>query len=123
MPLGLIAAVLLMGCVASDGDSLRCGRERIRLLGIDAPELSRCQPRRTCAPGDPVRSRDHLRSLLNGRRLLVERVGRDRYGRTLAVVHAGAVNLSCAQIKGRYALYRREWDNGRRIAKTCPAVG
>lgn len=37
---------MLLACllVAIDGDTLRCGRERIRLLGTDAPELpGHCQ--------------------------------------------------------------------------------
>lgn len=32
-----LAAALTCHLVAVDGDTLRCGKERIRLLGIDAP--------------------------------------------------------------------------------------
>jgi hypothetical protein len=35
------------------GDTLRCGRERLRLLGLDASELNRCPPQRKCVTGDP----------------------------------------------------------------------
>src|SRR4051794_39701410 len=35
-----------------DGDTLRCGPVRLRLLGIDAPEIERCPRWRVCAPGD-----------------------------------------------------------------------
>ena len=30
------------GCTVTDGDTVRCNGERIRLLGIDAPELPGC---------------------------------------------------------------------------------
>lgn len=115
----LAAAVVLSGCIATDGDSLRCGRERIRLLAIDAPEMSRCQPGRHCASGDPIASRDNLRRIVAGKSIEVERVGRDRYGRTLAIVRAGQVNLSCEQLRGGFATYRQDWDNGRRIGRAC----
>ncbi|MDL5055410.1 thermonuclease family protein [Oscillatoria laete-virens NRMC-F 0139] len=63
-----------------DGDTLRVGRDgeqlRIRLCGIDAPELS--QPM-----GE--QSRDYLRSLLpTEQEVIVLRVEEDRYGRTVA---------------------------------------
>lgn len=118
----LALAAAISGCVASDGDSLRCGPERIRLLAIDAPEMSRCPPQRRCAPGDPIASRDNLRRITTNAKLTIERVGKDRYGRTLAVVYAGGVNLSCSQLQGRHAIYRRDWDNGGRIARACPSL-
>jgi hypothetical protein len=42
----LLATPLQSGvsCVAADGDTLRCGRERVRLLGIDAPGAPRPLP-------------------------------------------------------------------------------
>src|ERR1700712_1173347 len=44
-------------CRVVDGDTLRCGNERVRLLGIDAPELpGHCRIGRACAPGDPYAS-------------------------------------------------------------------
>lgn len=48
---------LVAGCTVTDGDTIRCGAERIRLLGIDAPELpGHCRSGRACAPGDPYGS-------------------------------------------------------------------
>jgi endonuclease YncB( thermonuclease family) len=37
-----------------DGDTLRCGDTRIRLLGMDAPEMGACLRWRTCIPGDDL---------------------------------------------------------------------
>ncbi|RJF90295.1 thermonuclease family protein [Sphingomonas cavernae] len=115
----LLLAAALTGCIATDGDSIRCGGERIRLLAIDAPEMGACPPQRHCAPGDPIASRDNLRRLIARKDLRLERVGQDRYRRTLAVVHAGGVNLSCAQLRSGHAVYRRDWDDGLRIARMC----
>jgi micrococcal nuclease len=48
-----------------------------------------------------------------------QRVTVDRYGRTVAVVWAGSVNLSCWQLEHGQALYKPKWDNGRRIRRVC----
>lgn len=70
--------------VAIDGDTLRCGEERIRLLGIDAPELpGHCQEERECVPGDPFASKKALESAVRGP-AMIKRQGQDTYGRTLA---------------------------------------
>lgn len=117
----LVVAALACAPVATDGDSIRlCTGERIRLLAIDAPELNGCHPRgRHCAPGDPVASRDNLRRLIDGRHLKIERVAKDRYGRTIARVRVNGQDLSCAQLAGGFATYKRQWDNYQLIAREC----
>ncbi|QIQ87958.1 thermonuclease family protein [Erythrobacter sp.] len=115
--LTLLAAATL-SCVAVDGDSLRCDDERIRLLGIDAPEFS-CPRNRRCVPGDPQAAKDYLARLIAGRSVEIVRHGEDRYGRTLAVVYAGGMNLSCAMIQAGHAAYIQRWDNGGAIARDC----
>ena len=103
-----------------DGDTLKdASGQRIRLLAIDAPEMGKCPKRRVCAPGDPVASTASLRGLLRGA-IEVQAVGKDRYGRTLAVVRANGVNLSCEMLRLGHAIYKRDWDNGRRIFAECP---
>lgn len=87
--LPLIAVVILATpaaaqsrCRAVDGDSLRCGGQRVRVIGLDAPELhGRClrETRLARAAADRLR-----RIVAAGVRL--ESHGRDRYGRRLAVV-------------------------------------
>lgn len=109
--------------VATDGDSIRCGPERIRLLAVDAPEMpGSCRQGRACVPGDPFASRDTLRGLLRYGPVRIVRVGVDRFGRTLAIVYAGRVNLSCAMVGQGAAVYVARWDNGGRIAAACPSV-
>lgn len=108
-------------CVV-DGDTLRVANERIRLLGIDAPELpGHCARGRDCVAGDPFAATANLGRVLGSGRLEVERVGTDHYGRTLALVTAGGVDVSCAQLKGGFAVYKPQWDNGGKLAARCPA--
>jgi len=96
--------------VAVDGDTLRCGKERIRLLAIDAPELpGHCRPGRQCVPGDPVASRQSLAAMLRGR-ATISRRGRDRYSRTLARVRVNGIDLSDYQIRVGAAVYVPRWD-------------
>lgn len=110
----------LANCRATDGDTIRCGSERIRLLAIDAPELpGHCREGRLCAPGDPQVSTDSLRTAMSGA-LTIQRVGEDRYGRTLALVAGGRGDLSCWQLANGQAIYKPNWDDGGRVARTCP---
>ena len=110
-------------CTATDGDTIRCGSERIRLLGIDAPELpGHCRPGRHCAPGDPEASKASLARAISLGPIVIRRIGMDRYGRTLALVSAGGTDLSCWQLTHGQAIYRPDWDNGRSLARICPAA-
>jgi micrococcal nuclease len=114
------AGETVSACRVVDGDTLRCGSERIRLLGIDAPELpGHCRPSRLCAPGDPYASTSSLEEAM-GAEMEIERVGEDRYGRTLEVVSGPNGDLSCWQLRHHQAIYKAQWDDGLRIARTCP---
>lgn len=98
--------MLAAQCVAVDGDTLRCGRERIRLVGIDAPEMpGHCRRGRRCTPGDPYAAKRSLEAGLSGR-LRIDRVGYDRYGRTLARVSGARGDLSCRQLRSGTAVRR-----------------
>lgn len=72
---------------------------RIRLIGIDAPELpGHCNPGRRCSPGDGAASRGMLRRLLQARPVRVIPQGRDDYGRMLARVTVNGVDVSCRMV-------------------------
>lgn len=119
----ILAAALTCAPVATDGDTIRCGHERIRLLGIDAPEMpGHCRRGRVCVTGDPYASRANMIRLLQARPLTIRRFGADRYGRTLAMISAGGQDISCAQIKQRAAVYVARWDNDKALAKACPVA-
>lgn len=117
-------SIIALTCalIAIDGDTLRCGAERIRLLGIDAPEMpGHCQEGRNCAPGDPVASRNALAERVKGD-ATIERIGRDLYDRTLARVRVNGVDLSCSQLASGHAIYRADWDQFASIATDCPGA-
>ena len=71
------AAAPETGCRVIDGDTLRCGRERVRIQGVDTPEKGQ--------PGYDA-AKERLRQLTEGKRLRIERVAKDRYGRTVGKV-------------------------------------
>lgn len=105
------SAPTTVSCTVTDGDTLRCGKERVRLIGIDAPETGKCRVGRTCVKGDAKASTAELKRLTKGKRVRLERTGTDRYGRTLAIAYVGPVNLSCAMIQSGHAEYIAKWDH------------
>ena len=112
----------IAGCVAADGDTLQCGPERVRLMGIDAPEIAgHCRPE-TCPQGDWKASQDALAAGLARGPVTLQRWGTDRYGRTLAVVRGGADNLGCRQLRLGQAIYKPQWDQGDGVHGACPEV-
>lgn len=100
MPI-LAAIALCISPVVHDGDSIRCGSERIRIANIDAPEVAgspRCA-RRPLARGAwcdfalGARARDALAGLIaRGKRVTIQRRGKDGYGRTLATVQVDGLD-------------------------------
>lgn len=65
-----------------DGDTIRVAGESIRVMGLDAPEMRGECPRERQRARD---ARDRLAELVTPG-VILERHGRDRYGRGLAVV-------------------------------------
>lgn len=105
----MITALLLATCTVTDGDTIRCGAERIRIAGIDAPELpGHCTRNRVCTPGDGEASKRALEQLLAQGPLTIERVGTDRYRRTLAKLYVGGRNIACELMAGGWAVRRYE---------------
>jgi len=121
-PMPRLAAALLLlpasgqaraGCRAIDGDSLVCGRERVRVIGLDTPELrGRCRAETQLARTAQAR----LQQLV-ARGVTLERRGRDRYRRTLAVVRLrGGRNVAAIMIRERLA---RPYDGRRSRGGWC----
>lgn len=69
-------------CRVTDGDTIRCGDERIRMLGLDAPEMRGECPHESRA----ARAAKARLERLAEDGITLERHGRDRYRRTLAIV-------------------------------------
>lgn len=107
-------------CTVTDGDTIRCNGERLRLLGIDTPELpGHCRIGRNCVSGDPYASTLSLEAAMVGS-IRIQRVGEDRYGRTLAALSSDKGDLSCWQLQHGQAAYKPQWDSGKRVLRTCP---
>lgn len=87
-----------------DGDSLYVGGTEIRIYGIDAPELAQTCQRAgqpwTCG-AEAARA---LRTAAAGREITCRPRDRDRYGRIVAVCHAGGLDLGAAMVKGGLAI-------------------
>lgn len=62
-------------CLAIDGDTLVCNRQKVRLVNVYAAEMNQ-------AGGSAARRK--LQSLVQGREVMLKSHGRDRYGRLLA---------------------------------------
>jgi endonuclease YncB( thermonuclease family) len=93
--------------VASDGDSLRVGSERVRLLGLDAPELDQ-----TCWREDGSEwacgreARDLMVRLLHAGAVNCAPEGIDRFGRSLARCEAAGRDIAAAMVEAGLAVAR-----------------
>lgn len=105
----------------NDGDSLTLGTERIRLRGIDAPELDQ-----TCGKdgGDyPCgrRARDVLVALIGGRLVACTGRERDKYDRLLATCTVGGAELNRSLVKTGWALAYGDYAAEERAARQADA--
>lgn len=107
----LLSAVII-ACTAPnvhDGDTLRCGSERVRLFGVDAPEV-----RRGAQPAEPFayQARDELVRLTRGR-VGCRFVERDRYGRFVGRCWSDASpDVNAAVIRSGFATEYRRYSKG-----------
>jgi micrococcal nuclease len=118
--LAYAAAALCLSPTVHDGDSIRCGAERIRISDIDAPELPgspRCEALRVrqlarsrnpawCDTARGEQARAALVAFLATGPVMIRRLGPDHFGRTLALV---SVNGKDAGAYLRKAGLARRW--------------
>jgi endonuclease YncB( thermonuclease family) len=109
----LLARYALAGEVSViDGDGLRIGGERIRLWGIDAPELDQeCSRDQTVYPCG-AEARDVLDRLLGAGMPSCQRLYDDAYGRTVARCSIAAVDLGAEMVRLGWAVDFRRYSNG-----------
>jgi endonuclease YncB( thermonuclease family) len=123
--LALIAAALaristdsLSGqAFAVDGDSLSLGEARLRLEGIDAPELGQ----KCLVGGRDVdcgrEARNHLRALIGGADVACSGWQQDKYGRMLVRCSARSVDLNAAMVRDGWAVAFGDFDAEEREAR------
>lgn len=100
-----------------DGDTLSMGQARIRLKGIDAPEMDQ-----TCERGGSsyfcgIDARNILRSKIGRESIRCESAGKDQYGRVLARCYSGELDLNGWMVQQGWAVaygsYNREENEAR----------
>jgi len=105
----------------TDGDTIRFGKTRVRLFGIDAPEI-----KQTCNFEDKtwncgIEARIALVKMIGEQKVSCEKKDKDRYGRIVAVCMVGGVNLNALMVHEGWALayrkYSRDYVDEELIAK------
>jgi endonuclease YncB( thermonuclease family) len=90
---------------ASDGDSLHLGPDRVRLLGIDAPELAQtCWDENDAVWPCGRQARDRMTALLRSGTLICSPEGRDRFDRLLAHCTINGKDLGAQMVSGGWAI-------------------
>ncbi|MBB3137411.1 endonuclease YncB(thermonuclease family) [Rhizobium pisi] len=90
---------------AADGDSLTSGADRLRLEGIDAPELNQSCERDGKAWACGRMARETLQGMVLGSGTLCEGSQRDRYDRLLVVCRSGTgVDINAAMVRRGMAI-------------------
>jgi endonuclease YncB( thermonuclease family) len=100
----------------ADGDSLELGGTRIRLSGIDGPELGQTCTRDGSAYACGQMARDML-ARLAARRIVCEGWERDRYGRLLARCRAGSIDVNAAMVSEGWAVAYGGYRDEERAAR------
>lgn len=114
-------AAAFIACTAPkvhDGDTLRCGTERVRLFGVDAPEVRRGQ-----TPAEPFayEARNELVRLTRGR-VGCRIVDRDRYGRFVGRCWSDdSPDVNAALIRSGLATEYRRYSKGAYAAAEAEA--
>ncbi|WP_245622309.1 thermonuclease family protein [Devosia epidermidihirudinis] len=98
---------------ASDGDSLRLGDERVRILDIDAPELAQnCTETNGRVWSCGKAARDRMAALLASGIVDCRPEGKDQYGRLLARCVVGGRDIGATMVSEGLAVsyggYARE---------------
>ncbi len=102
---------------ASDGDSMRIGQQRVRILGIDAPELDQ-----TCTAADgnlwPCGqvAKQRLSQLLRAPDFQCSSSARDKYDRALATCEANGQDIGAILVVEGLAVSYNDYPNEERLA-------
>ncbi|PJC19089.1 MAG: nuclease [Zetaproteobacteria bacterium CG_4_9_14_0_2_um_filter_59_191] len=93
-----------------DGDTIEVNHEKVRLYGIDAPEMG--QPcTRNNSPYDCGRaSKEHLEFVLTGATVNCRKKGKDKWGRFVAECTADGEDISHMMVRHGWALAYREYS-------------
>lgn len=93
--------------VIVDGDTIGFGSERIRILNIDAPESYQPNCEKELVAG--LKAKERLAQLVRAGMIVVQREGKDRYGRTLARLSVDGRDIGETLVREGFAL---PWQEG-----------
>lgn len=93
----------------ADGDTFTLAGQKVRVWGIDAPELSQRCGNAACGTA----ARDALEQLVRSRTVVCTQVDRDRYRRVVASCRAAGRDLGEAMVRSGNALDYRRYSRGR----------
>lgn len=94
-----------------DGDTFDIGGTRVRLHGVDAPEIGQpCQTDSGQTWDCGVWARDNVERLFGGQRASCSAIELDRYGRTVAKCTARGVDIGAALVSEGYAFAFRRYS-------------
>lgn len=93
-----------------DGDTLEIEGKKIRLFGIDAPELNQtCEwPNQTIQCGEIAKTA--MMDLVAGAKVICQEKDTDRYGRTVAVCFAEGFDIGRNMVHTGWALAYRKYS-------------
>ena len=104
-----------------DGDTLHIGKYKIRLHGIDAPELNQ-----NCLFNDKVwncgkESKKFLINFINNKKISCKLIDKDRYKRHIAICFKDKINLNKKIVQEGWAIayryYSKDFVDDEKIAK------
>ena len=101
----------------SDGDSLAFGEEKIRLLGIDAPEFGQVCLRDGAEYACGRTARDALSRLIGGRVVVCTGRQRDRYSRLLASCRVGDADIGRGMVALGWAVAYGDYTEEEQAAR------
>lgn len=108
-----------------DGDTLDLHGERIRLFGIDAPEMAQTCDRDGAAWRCGAWSARVLNDAIEAGRVTCDPVDRDRYNRTVAICHVGGTDIGQHMVQvgaaRAYARYSDRYLGDEVLAKAASA--
>jgi endonuclease YncB( thermonuclease family) len=79
-------------CSALDGNTLQCGRERVLIEGLSPPKLEE--------PGGQE-ARQRLQRRIQSGELVIQRKGRDKYGRTLGRAYVNGIRVTQLDVNAK----------------------
>lgn len=100
------------GIWITDGDTIKIQHQRVRLWGIDAPELGQTCTIKNIFYRCGLDAKRHLITFVAGREVACRAMGRDRYGRSVARCFAGDQDIGAEMVRAGWAQDYTRYSGG-----------